>query len=450
MIHFSNYVVDSRVQRQARALANRGDEVVCIGLARSSEHVVGPGRIEVHSAHVRKRRGGALDYLLGYATFFVRATRILARLRRERPFDVVEVHNMPDIFTFIARLGRTQSTAVVLDVHDTFPELFETKFGWRARPLRPVLRLEERLSIAVTDAVICVTEEARMRLATRSAPLAKSVVVMNSPDDEVFGPRREPGTITAEGEVRAIYHGGIAPRFGVATAIQAFGLLADSLPRVRLDVHGAMEDFGEFAPLCTDSDPKRVFLAAAPTPFEDIPAVLADKQLGIVPTLHDSFTELLLPVKLLEYIHMGIPVIASRLPAIENYFTENELLFYEPGNARALADAVLAVCADPDAAAVRARAAAIRLDAIAWDRQREIYLELVDRMSALTAGRRRSQARARPLSSARTKRANAGSSTRGARETAALAYPHRNAAPDTPAGLDSATLNERSTTHAAP
>ena len=50
-----------------------------------------------------------------------------------------------------------------------------------------------------------------------------------------------------------------------------------------------------------------------------------EAHLGVVPTLKDDFTQLLLPVKLLEYVHMGLPAVAPRLPVIERYFSDAEL-----------------------------------------------------------------------------------------------------------------------------
>ena len=88
-------------------------------------------------------------------------------------------------------------------------------------------------------------------------------------------------------------------------------------------------------------------IAPQPTPVEEIPARLAAAHLGVVPTLRDDFTELLLPVKLLEYVHMGLPVVASRLPVIERYFGDDVLLA-EPGDPASIAAAIEGVRGRPD------------------------------------------------------------------------------------------------------
>ncbi|HXP37703.1 MAG TPA: glycosyltransferase, partial [Solirubrobacteraceae bacterium] len=134
--------------------------------------------------------------------------------------------------------------------------------------------------------------------------------------------------------------------------------------------------------LAAQIDPQRIDISREPVPFERIPAELAASHVGVVPTLHDHFTELLLPVKLLEYVHMGLPVLASRLPGISSYFGEHDLSEFTAGDEHDLARAIESLCADPGAARERAASATRRLAEIGWDSQRARYLSLVDELVA--------------------------------------------------------------------
>ena len=87
MVHYSDFVVDSRIQRQARALAERGDRVDCVCLNDDAEFAVGSGKIALHRASMGKPRGGTRAYLEGNARFLagaVRKVNALARSRRSR------------------------------------------------------------------------------------------------------------------------------------------------------------------------------------------------------------------------------------------------------------------------------------------------------------------------------------------------------------------------------
>jgi len=388
MVHLSNLRLDSRVQRQARALAERGDEVELVCLGEREELRAGAGVIRVHPVASEKTQGGASAYVRGYASFLARAAARLAALDLRRRFDVVQTHNMPDLIVATALVPRLRGTPVILDVHDTFPELFATKFG---RPhddlLARLLRAEERASAALASRVVVVTEQARRRLEGRGVGLGRTTVVMNSPDERVFGAPRAPRTWPAKGPLRILYHGGLAPRFGVETAIRAVGLLSEQLPEVHLRVCGSGQERDRLAALAEQVAPGCVDVAPEPVPFERIPGELERAHIGVVPTLHDAFTELLLPVKLLEYVHMGLPVVSSRLPCICDYFGEGEVSMFTPGDPHELAAALRELCLDPGGARRRASLASRRLQEITWERQRERYLALVDELVGVPAPR---------------------------------------------------------------
>jgi glycosyltransferase involved in cell wall biosynthesis len=181
--------------------------------------------------------------------------------------------------------------------------------------------------------------------------------------------------------VRLIYHGGLAERFGVELLIRAVGAARDLVPDVELRVCGAGTGHDALAALGAEVAPGAVDVSPGPVPFTEIPGELERATVGVVPTLPDPVTELLLPVKLLEYVHMGLPAVAPRLPVIERYFTDGEVRFFEPGALPSLADAIADVCTDREAAVARARAAGERLDAIDWSRQQATYLALVDELA---------------------------------------------------------------------
>jgi glycosyltransferase involved in cell wall biosynthesis len=378
MVHYSDFVVDSRIQRQARALAERGDRVDCVCLNDAEEIPVGSGQISLHRAAADKPRGGARAYLGGNARFLYGAARKVSELDRREPFDLIEIHNMPDALVFSAWRPKLRGTPLILNFHDTFPELFAALFDRSPRhPLVRLVRAEERISAALADGLVFVTPEARDLLADRGVSAARSQVVMNTPDERVFGERRTPSSPAGD-ELRVVYHGGLAERFGVETLVRAVALLRGGGQRVRLDVFGSdAEAAARIAALAAAEAPDGVHVAPRPTPVEEIPARLEEADLGVVPTLRDDFTDLLLPVKLLEYVHMGLPVVASRLPVIERYFGDDVLLA-EPGDASSIAAAIEGVRRAPETALDRAHAASGRLAQIEWRRQREQYLDLVD------------------------------------------------------------------------
>jgi hypothetical protein len=61
-----------------------------------------------------------------------------------------------------------------------------------------------------------------------------------------------------------------------------------------------------------------------------LPEILKNFHLGIVSYDLSPATEYMLPVKMMELISMGIPVITVQNKAVSYYFNENICFYYDP------------------------------------------------------------------------------------------------------------------------
>jgi glycosyltransferase involved in cell wall biosynthesis len=96
---------------------------------------------------------------------------------------------------------------------------------------------------------------------------------------------------------------------------------------------------------------------------------------GVIGNRRSAAGALMLPVKLLEYISLGIPVVAPRLEAIQHYFSEEMVTYYEPEDVDSLTDAILRLHADSELRRRQTTLARTFLTRYGWERQGE---ELVD------------------------------------------------------------------------
>jgi glycosyltransferase involved in cell wall biosynthesis len=69
--------------------------------------------------------------------------------------------------------------------------------------------------------------------------------------------------------------------------------------------------------------------------------------LGVISNHRSPFTELNMPTRIFEYIAMGKPVVIPSTRGIRDYFGADSALFFEPGDAQSLADAILDVYRNP-------------------------------------------------------------------------------------------------------
>ena len=69
---------------------------------------------------------------------------------------------------------------------------------------------------------------------------------------------------------------------------------------------------------------------------------------GVVGNRGSVACDLMLPVKLMEYVSLGIPTVAPRLRTIQHYFSEDTVAFYEVENVESMADAIFSLYATPE------------------------------------------------------------------------------------------------------
>ena len=242
MVVFSPYPADPRPRRAAEALLEEGMRVdlICEGDEKWPKREA-LDRLEITRIPVRHRRGGALSYAYQYSAFILISAAILALRSLRRRYDLVYVHNMPDILVLSALMPKLFGAKVILDQHDPMPELMTTIFNVDEESLGVrVIRRLEKWSIARANLVITVNLACERIFSARSCGAEKIRVVMNSPDGEIFPyrsarsyPARRPGQPFV-----IMYHGSLVERNGLDLAVDALARLHKTIPTAQLRVYG--------------------------------------------------------------------------------------------------------------------------------------------------------------------------------------------------------------------
>jgi glycosyltransferase involved in cell wall biosynthesis len=386
VVLFSYYPADPRPRRAAEALVNEGMTVDLICLRESPMDLKRETVNEVHVRRVplRRRRGGVFGYLLQYATFLLAALGILAVRSLTRRYALVHVHNMPDILVLSALIPKLLGAKVILDLHDPMPELMMTIFGLgrESRAVRILLALE-KWSIRWADLVLTCNLAFERLFASRSSQPEKIKIVMNSPDERIFGFRPADGDTAAArapGKPFVImYHGSLVERNGVDLAVEALARVRHAVPDAELRICGAptpfLDQILESARTQGLTDAVR-FLG--PKRLEGIVEAIADCDVGVIPNQRSIFTELNMPTRIFEYLAVGKPVIAPRTVGILDYFDQDSLVLFELGDADDLARKIQDVWADPGKASAIARRGQEVYLAHAWRQEREVLVGAVD------------------------------------------------------------------------
>jgi glycosyltransferase involved in cell wall biosynthesis len=386
MIVHAYYEEDPRVRREAESLVAAGWEVDVFGLRRPGEttSAVVEG-VNLRRLPVRRHQGAGLSvYLVEYGAFLMRAMWAATRAHRRRRYGLVEVHSLPDYLVFSALPMKLTGVPVLLDLHEAMPEFFRSRFPRAANPISyRLLRLQEKLSIALANEVLTVNEPLAERLIRLGARPERLTVILNSPDLRLFDPTAHPRRrFMADGRLRIVYTGALTPTYELDVVLRAVASLARTRPG--LPVHATFYGRGDAqAPLealaaelgLADrvSFPGRI-------PIEDVPKAVAAADIGVAPTRLDPFTQMSLSTKVLEYAAMAKPVVASRLPTVERYFDADTLALYEPGDHESLAATILSLVDSPTERRARIRRTRRRVEELGWTHQAEAYLGVVGRM----------------------------------------------------------------------
>ncbi len=384
IIAYTTYVHDGRVKRHAEALAARGDNVDVITL--SSGHEGFQHGVNVIGIPIQRYRGASrAGYLGSYLRFFSRAARLGYRLGRANPYDVVITCTLPDAAVLSALPARRFGSRVVLDVHDTMPELYQDKFGGRRGALGARLLMSmERFCAAFADRVLAVHDLHRMRLEQAGISAAKITVVMNSPQPSIFKLASHPPQSSERCVL--VCHGTITRRLGIETAIKAVSLLLDRIAGVQLRVIGGGDYVEAARTLASSLNVSDRVRFEGMAPIEELPRLLREATIGLVPNHASSATHLMLPVKLMEYAALGIPVIASRLRTVEHYFPDPAVRLVAPGDPNAMANAIEELFRAPVLRRRMVRDAQRIARELAWEHQEARFLATIDELVSKRRG----------------------------------------------------------------
>lgn len=343
MIAYSNFRTDPRIRRESEALAKEGNEVSFLVLAENNKpKTYRMNGVNIVELNMRKHRGKkSSSYFLPYLMFLGHAFWNCSKLFLRNGIDVVHVHNMPNFLVFAGLIPRLFGKRMILDIHDSVPETYGSKFGRMPKILYRLLCFEEYLCCGFASKLICVNEVQREKLVDRGIPASKMSVLLNVPDHEIFkfkARTKDENKKTFD----LVFHGTIDRILGIDLAIEAISRLIHDIPQIQLHILGEGKNLQEFDNLSRNLGVEdRVHFSKKSFPVEKLPELLEKMDLGIIPNRRNMATELMLPVKLLEYIAMGIPVVSARHKAIKHYFSEDMVTYFEPEDVGSMASAIL-------------------------------------------------------------------------------------------------------------
>jgi glycosyltransferase involved in cell wall biosynthesis len=230
---------------------------------------------------------------------------------------------------------------VILDIHDILPELYAGKFGSASQSaIFRWLLLVERVSCRFADHVIVANHLWHDKLIARAVPARKCLTVLNYPDLRLFKP-----VVSAEkrqdGKFNFLYPGTLNHHQGLDIAARAFALAQDHIPGGELHIYGEGPDRPALQRLITELGLQDRVKLKERLPINEIIAVMAQADAGVVPKRADGFGNEAFSTKILEFMACRVPVVISRTQVDAHYFDDSLVRFFHPGDEKDLARALV-------------------------------------------------------------------------------------------------------------
>lgn len=332
---------DARVWPEALALRNHGYDVTVI--SPKGDRVYRESYCRIDGIHIYRYAlptgDSALAYLIEYSIAFIMTLWLSLKVWRQRGIDIIHTANPPDIFFPIGWLFGIMGKKFIFDQHDLTPELFQVLFiegrgpGRLGRLLHRLLLLCERCTYRAADVVI-VTNQTFRRIATSRGNVSpeKAVVVRNAPQPLRRHTPRPAPELKLGRRYLLVYIGVMGAQDGVDYAVRALDLLVHG--RGRQDVALALLGDGAYVPvlrtLAHELGLDEYIHFAGWVGRDDITRYLETADVGLSPDPYNALNDACTMIKTMEYMAMGIPVVAFDLA--ETRFTAQEAALYATPN----------------------------------------------------------------------------------------------------------------------
>lgn len=346
---------DARVyHKEACSLRKKGYEVTLIAPLPASA-AAEPG--ETEPGEIITAEGVRLRYAPPYRNRSERWLHlsVIYRMALAEQAAIYHLHD-PDLLSTGLKLLRQTGRPVIYDVHEYYGDSLRTRY-WAPAPLRAPLAVTfdwyEKQAAKRLSACVTVNEH---MAGLFHAVNPRGAVLYNYPAAAAFSfpaPAAAPPRLTAEDPL-ILYLGGLNRERGLEVMLEAMPLVRERFPRAQCVLAGPLnegslnERYRPVAPWLARGGIRHL----GRIPYAETPALLRRANIALVPLLATLNYTKAIPVKLIEYMAAGLPVIGSDFGHIRRIINENRCgLLTRPGDPADLAARICELISEPAAAA---------------------------------------------------------------------------------------------------
>jgi len=302
---------DHRARKQAATLLSDGYQVSVI-CRRDAENHRFPEleRVRIYEYRGPREAAAKIGFLWEYGYSLLVAFVLCVRVALEHGFDVMQVGNPPDAQFLLALPFRPCGCTLIVDQRDLSPEVYRDRYGKDQGVLWRLIGALERRAWRAADHILTVNSSLVDTIVGRGGVPRESVTVVgNGPSrDRRAAPRAE---LKCGKRFLVMWLGLMGPQDHADIALEAAGHVLNAFDRA--DCHLVFVGDGEELPalrrLSRELGLEQSVTFAGWLDEEECGGYLATADLALDSNLQQEVT----PVKGLEYMAFGVPMVAFDL-----------------------------------------------------------------------------------------------------------------------------------------
>jgi len=255
--------------------------------------------------------------------------------------------------------------------------------GLRDADLLMKIREQEIATLLLCDAILCPSQVTKNYLMSLGADRRKIHVIPNGVNPEEFtaSPLVENKT-----NPTLLYTGTLADWQGIDFLIQAMPkILEQQLVRLRIVGPGRKRQRKDLAKQIRKLGMSDHIQLEDPVPHHEVPKLIASSDVCVSPlALNDrNLTQGCCPIKVLEYMSCGRPIVATNLPVIRELLREDvDALLFAPNDMDDMVRQICRILSDRNlASSLAANAAQSARSQFTWHRAGKKLLKVYDRLA---------------------------------------------------------------------
>jgi glycosyltransferase involved in cell wall biosynthesis len=174
--------------------------------------------------------------------------------------------------------------------------------------------------------------------------------------------------------------GSLDVRWGVDLSIQAMPLLRQQIPDIRLLIAGRGSAEQELRQLALSLGVNDCVHFKGFVPYSDLPSLLAQADIGVATSRSVSFRHFASPLKIVEYMAAGLPVICSGGGEAEMMISESRAGMNIPFEPQAFAESIYSLLTTPGSLSAAREEAINYARSRSWEQMGILMAQLVSRV----------------------------------------------------------------------